>query len=202
MGEDVGGDAMKGLLIGLASVARAGKDTFAALLVEHLTALGQPVSTWAFADSLKRELEPVIRTKYGISVWTQDTKEKTLIRNELVALGRRRREESNGRHWIEQIDSSVRAGLDAGIHQVVKDVRYATHAADEAGWIHSLGGKVLYIERMVDGVPVPPANEEEEINDPKVRAAADLVVTMPTFGADYLDKMRPYVQSAWSQLNT
>ncbi len=188
-------------LLGLASVARGGKDTFASLLVAHLTSIGQPVATHAFADVLKRELESTIWAKYGISVWTQDSKEKAIIRPELVALGKQRREESNGTHWIKQIDPVVRAGLTAGVHQIVKDTRYATHAADEAGWIHSLGGKVIYIERLLpDGKPVPPANEEEAVNDPLVRAAADFVVQWPTFGQDYLDMMRPFVLNAWSEV--
>lgn len=186
------------LLIAIAGKARCGKDSFASLLTEHLGSLGQPVSHHAFADRLKRELEPIVWAKYGISVWTQDSKEKAIIRDELVTLGRQRREESNGNHWINQIDATVKAGLAAGIHQIVKDNRYA----NEAAWVHSLGGKVVYLERLLEsGTPVNAANLEEAINDPLVRAASDIVVTMPTFGENYLDMMRPFVLNTWSQLN-
>lgn len=198
MGQNLGEGEM---IIGLSSVARGGKDTFAGLLALHIVSKGHQVSTWAFADELKRELEPIVWAKYGINVWTQKNEEKAIIRDDLVALGRKRREESNGRYWINQIEPAVKAGLDAGVYQIIKDVRYATHAADEAGWIQSLGGKVIHIQRVkADGQIVDYANDEERANDPKVRAIADVTLTIPTFGQDYLDKLKPYVQDAWNQI--
>lgn len=189
-----------GILIAISGKARAGKDTFATLLIEHLTSCGQPASRWAFASELKRELEPEIRAKYGLSVWSQDSKEKAIFRDDLVAHGRKRREESNGTYWIKQIDSAVRAGLRAGVHQLVTDCRYARHDDDEAGWVKSLGGKVVYVERTLeDGSILEAANSEERENDPFVRAAASLIVTIPTL-ADPLNQMRPYVMDAWTRL--
>lgn len=192
----------KPLLIGLSGVARSGKDSFATLLIEYLTSLGQPVARWAFADQLKRELEPVIWAKYGLSVWSQISAEKAIFRDDLVAHGRLRRAESNGTYWVNQIDAPVRAGLAAGIHQIITDCRYATHEADEADWIKSLGGKVVYIERVLtDGSILEPANEEERLNTFRVKAQADLVVTLPTFSESPFDKMRPHVLDVWNQLN-
>lgn len=191
----------KPILAAISGVARCGKDSFAALLVEHLTLLGQPVATWAFADCLKRELEADIWAKYGISVWTQDSAEKAIIRDDLVAHGKKRRNESNGRHWVDQIDASVRAGLAAGVHQIIKDCRFATNNTDEAAWVHSLGGKVIHLTRLLaDGQTIQPAaNLEESRNDPLVFEAADIRLTWPTLP---LDKLRPYVQDVWTQLNT
>jgi hypothetical protein len=193
--------SFKPLVLGLSGVARSGKDSFATLLIEHLTLLGQPVARWAFADQLKRELEPIIRAKYGLSVWSQVSAEKAVFRDDLVAHGRLRRTESNGTYWVNQIDASVRAGLAAGVHQIITDCRYATHEADEADWIKSLGGKVVYVERVLtDGSILEPANEEERLNTFRVKAQADLVVTLPTFLENPLDNLRPYVLDAWNQL--
>lgn len=192
----------KPLILGLSGVARSGKDSFATLLIEHLASLGQPAARWAFADQLKRELEPVIWAKYGLSVWSQVSAEKAIFRDDLVAHGRLRRTESNGTYWVKQIDASVRAGLAAGVHQIITDCRYATHEEDEADWIKSLGGKVVYIERiLIDGSSIlEPANEEERLNTFRVKAQADLVVTLPTFLENPLDNLRPIVQATWSQL--
>ncbi len=189
------------VLIAISGKARAGKDTFANLLIAHLISLNQPVARHAFADQLKRELESEIRAKYGISVWTQDSAEKAIIRDDLVAHGRKRREESNGTHWVKQIDPAVRAGLKAGIHQIITDCRYARHEADEAGWVKSLGGHVLYVERVLeDGSILEAANSEERENDPFVKAAASVIVKWPTFQSDALNQQRPYVLDAWTQL--
>lgn len=187
------------MLYALSGTARCGKDSFSALLVSILSAQGQASATWAFADQLKRELEPTIWAKYHISVWTQDSAEKAIIRPDLVSHGEKRRAESGGRYWIEQIDPAVRAGLTAGVSQIVKDCRYASHDADEAAWVHSLGGKIIHITRILpDGMtPIGPANPQEALNDPKVYEVADVRLTWPSAP---LDELMPYVHNVLAQI--
>ncbi len=80
---------------------------------------------------------------------------------------------------------------------VVSDSRYR----NECDWIHSLGGKVIYIERILpDGTPVPPANAEEAANDDAAREVADYILSWPTFSENVLDSMRPFVLNAWTEV--
>lgn len=188
---------MTRLLYGISGVARAGKDTFASLLEQHLMTTGWAAARIAFADELKRELDPVLLQLYGISAFTADPVEKTIIRPFLVAHGKARRDQTEGAYWIDKVKPQVKDWMWLGRTAIVTDVRYA----NEAAWIHSLGGKVVYVQRInPNGSIVGPANPEEAENDPKVRAAADLVVSWPTVDANSLDQLVPYVHDAWSQL--
>lgn len=179
---------------GISGVARAGKDTFARLFAQCHDNHGYYCRNIAFADALKREIDPTLQSMYGISAWTQSTAEKVIIRPHLVELGRRRREESDGTHWIKAIDPQVKYWLGDGDNVTVTDCRYA----NEAAWIHSLGGKVIYVERTLpDGTVVGPANVEEALNDPQVRDAADIFVKWDTLP---LDRLTQVVHDVWSQL--
>jgi hypothetical protein len=190
----------KGILIGIGGVARAGKDTFAKLLVEYAASKGRVVSSFAFADELKRELEPFFKT-FGSTAFETDPEKKKKIRPILVAHGREKRLVSNGRYWIEKIEPAVKDALERGDIVLVTDTRYATHDADEAAWVKSLGGKIVYVERLIDNVPVAPANEEESLNDPLLRKAADIIVSWPTVEnlQKNIDKLTPFVDTVWSQ---
>lgn len=195
---------MKSTLFGIGGVARSGKDSFANLLLDHVQInLGQGMASHAFAQELKREIDPFLKARHGISAFTRDSNEKAIIRPDLVAWGKMRRDESNGTHWIRQIESLVTHQLACGVDVIITDVRFNTHDRDELAWIKSLGGKVVYIERvLLDGSILPPANEEEAANTFKVREAADLIVTVPTFLENHLDNMRPFVLNAYSQLTS
>jgi hypothetical protein len=188
-------------LYAIAGTARAGKDTFATLFTECAEHAGLNVSRFAFANALKAELNPYLIERYGISAWTSDDMEKQIIRPDLVAWGRMRRKQTNGTHWIKTIEPNVNAYLNLGHCVLITDCRFNTHPGDEVGWVKSLGGKVIYVERIVDGVPLKGANEEEVKHDPALRAGANVIVSWPTFSSsNYLDRMRPYVQDVWSQL--
>lgn len=190
-----------GSLYLLGGVARSGKDSFATLLIEHLTSIGRSVSRHAFADALKRELEPEIRAKYGLSVWSQVSAEKDVFRARLVEWGSYRRAQTNGTYWVKQIEDVVKVGLKNGIDQIITDCRHATSDVDEAGWGHSLGGKLIYVERVLpDGSILGPANPTEALNDELLRRASDIIVTIPTFEDCHLARTRPYVLDVWTRL--
>jgi hypothetical protein len=188
----------QGILIGCAGRARVGKGTFVTLLrqIVNNQTPHVDVEEVAFAFALKNELDPILKERFGISAWTTNDDEKKVIRPYLVARGAGARAEDPD-HWVKLIESTVRGHLGCGNVVVVSDVRYL----NEANWIHSLGGKVVYIERTLpSGESVPPANEEEAINDPQARAVSDLLIKWPTFLDNPLDNMRPFVLNAWSQL--
>jgi hypothetical protein len=181
-------------LISLAGRARVGKGTFVELSRQLLSP--RVVTEVAFAFCLKNELDPALRALHGISAWTTDDAEKKVIRPYLVERGAGARRE-NPQHWIKLAEPSVCEALDRGDIVIVSDSRYR----NECDWVHSLGGKVIYIERILpSGEPVPPANEEEAREDGPAREVSDYVISWPTFLTNPLDNMRPFVQAAWSQV--
>lgn len=183
-----------GTLFSLAGRARVGKGTFVALLGDILSERHHVVEV-AFATVLKRELDLILTAKYGISAFTTNDAEKKVIRPHLVERGAGARA-VDPNHWIKLAEPTVVAALNRGDVVVVSDSRYR----NECDWIHSLGGKVIYIERTVNGVPIDPANLEEATHDLAAKQVADHILSWPTFGEDYLTQMRPYVLDAWNRL--
>lgn len=164
----------KPTLLGIAGVGAAGKDTFYTLLRDHLS--DRTVVRMAYADALKTELDPMFRA-FGATAFETDPHLKTLIRPILVAYGCAMRVLTNGAYWVDKLEPSVRRVLGRGETVVITDNRFP----NEIGFIHGLGGKVLYLERVgPDGKVVPPANDEEAKHDPYLRANADLTVSWPT----------------------
>ena len=187
---------MTSSILGISARATAGKSTFVKLLADLVYAQDKRiVRDLAFAHALKAELDPVLTRDLGISAFTANAEHKRLIRPFLVERGAGARK-TDPDHWIKLLEPLVKEALARGEVVGVSDVRYT----NEANWVHSLGGKVVYIERLLpSGEPVPPANQEEAEQDGLTRACCDLTITWPTLP---LDRLRPYVQDVWTQLNT
>lgn len=183
------------LIVGCAGRARAGKGTFITLLSDILSEYdpARRITEYAFATALKQELDQMLTRRFGISAFTVNTEHKKVIRPFLVERGAGARAEDPD-YWIKVLDAPVRAAIAAGRDVAIGDTRYL----NELRWVHSLGGKVIYIERIQpDGTPVPFANDEETRNDPLVEAVADIRLTWPTLP---LDQLRPYVERVWREL--
>lgn len=190
-------------VIGISGVARAGKDTFAAILIKQLELAGKKVKRVALADPLKLFCDEFCRKNLGISAFTQDNAEKLLIRPLLVWFGDAKRKQTNGRFWIEQADKAI---WDAGLtdenkkpydYVVVTDVRYDHYEADEASWIkREKNGVLIHVSQFSWEYPpttkvaqppltrwfVPPANDHEMLNDPKVAKKANVRVEWENVG--------------------
>jgi hypothetical protein len=166
-------------VIGLSGVARAGKDTFAAILEKKLVEKGNTIKKIALADPLKKHCDPFLTERLGISAFTQVPEEKILIRPFLVWYGDAQRKRTHGRYWIEQANVTIEAN-DAD-YFIVTDVRYDAYEKDEIYWLQQeRKGVVCHVSRFTPEptgrVFVEPANEHERINNPKVKAKADFVV--------------------------
>lgn len=190
-------------VIGISAVARAGKDTFAGILIKQLELSGKRVKRVALADPLKLFCDDFCRRNLGISAFTQDNAEKLLIRPLLVWFGDAKRKQTNGRFWIDQANQAVReAGMWSDCckpydYVVVTDVRYDHYDHDEASWIKDEKKGVLIhlsqfswehpITTKVSQPPlsrifVPPANDHEMLNDPKVAKKANVRVEWENVG--------------------
>lgn len=180
-------------LLLLAASATAGKDTFATLIKTHLS--DRVVTKLAFADELRRELDPLFKA-FGGTAWETDPVKKALQRPVMVAHGMAQRIVSGGIHWIKALEPSVKDAMVRGETVVISDCRFE----NEMSWGKALGGKVIYIERTApDGTVVPPINEDERANDPLLRAGADCTISWPTLGDIY--QLFPFVEKACAQLN-
>ena len=187
-----------GKIIAVSGVARAGKDSWISFASEYLTERGQTCAEFAFANQLKSDLEAFVLEKFGIDIWTDDTEQKTKIRDLMVAYGRIQRVHSNGQYWIDKIRPLVTA-CPADII-FISDCRYPN---DEVDFIHGAGGIVIHISRYSsdwlgtfkdyrDG-----ANDEERKNDPLVKNKADFRFEWPDFG----DNKEAGRQLVWEFLN-
>lgn len=182
------------MLIGISAFATVGKDTFASLLTQVVSP--QRVTQVAFAQALKKELDPLFRA-FGETAFETDPVKKTLIRPILVSHGMSQRVVTNGRYWVDKVEPTVKEALKRGDLVIVTDVRFE----NEIDWLHSLGGKSVYLNR--EGVNAP--NEEEARNDPIMRAKADYLLNWPTLkkkGKIDLDSLKEIVHAWWTSTNT
>ena len=183
-------------VIGISGVARAGKDTFAAILIKKLSLQNYTVKRIALADALKKDCDEFCKKTLGISSFNQVPDEKLLIRPLLVWYGDAQRKRTNGRYWInlaqKQIDET---SFD---YYVITDVRYSHYENDEGQWIQNeCKGLICHVSKwgfysfpvgdgsysgMAQWRCIPPANEHEALNDPKMKKLANFIVEWPDIG--------------------
>jgi hypothetical protein len=162
-------------VIGLSGVARAGKDTFAAILEMKLQQAGKSVKKVSLAGPLKQQCDSFLTSNLGISAFTQVTEEKNIMRPFLVWYGDAQRKRTNGRYWIQLANKEIQeSNYD---YYIVTDIRYDAYEKDELHWLKTeMDGLLCHISKWTGSEPytqfVPPANEHEALNDPKIRIAA------------------------------
>lgn len=169
----------KPIVIGVGGFARAGKDTFVKIARNILEKKGYTTHKFAFADTLKVELDPFLKHHYGISAWTENTDEKNIIRPIMVAHGCQKRFQTKGMYWVEQVDRLLN-------HETTKTIDIAfisdCRFPNEVEWVHSRKGWFVHLKkytyrdavfeadmRMYDDAP----NNEEAYNDPIIEKEAD-----------------------------
>jgi len=151
------------MIVGLCGLARSGKDSFFEFS-ENFIFNENPNIRLAFADELKKELDNFLRGSFGIGSFSDNDKEKDIIRPILVAYGMQKRVVSNGLYWINKIEQEIKR-FENEYNFFITDVRFP----NEVSKIKDLGGKCIYIEREGN----KPPNKEEEENDPIVRGMCD-----------------------------
>ncbi|MDG1173566.1 MAG: hypothetical protein P8M67_04640 [Opitutales bacterium] len=151
------------MIIGLAGVARSGKDSFFNFC-QNTKVNGKTNLRFAFADELKSELDQFILKEFNISSFTECSREKEIIRPILVSYGMAKRKISEGKYWVEKVKSKIEFIKDSH-NCFITDVRFS----NEVDQIKKLGGICIHIERFNN----PPANEEEKNEDPIVKSKSD-----------------------------
>lgn len=166
----------------LAGNATVGKDTLFLCLQEIFKEFNIDVNRWALADKLKIEINDFTKEQYGISSFTKDIAEKTLIRDLMVSHGKIKRKQSQGTYWTQSLTPNILENLKEGELPVVCDVRYDEYPKDELYWAKEyFKGIVVYIERILpDGQLVPPANNDEKDNNVRIKEKANFILKWPT----------------------
>ena len=164
--------------IGLCGSARCGKDTFYSIANEYLSNQGYQPYRLSFADILKQDVNEFLYEKTGINAFTEEPKEKELIRDFLVAYGTKLMRRIDENYWISKVEDRIipPSPVDALPVRlpIFTDVRYL----NELKWIReTLSGTIIHITRT----GTPPANQEERKNDPLLHVHSDLHLTWGDF---------------------
>lgn len=168
-------------VIGLSGVARSGKDSFYKYLAVTASSYNKSIIRVAFADQLKKDLADFIYDRAGISVFTNNTKEKEIIRPILVAYGQMMRNLTKGAYWVDKINELIESTLlkDPSVSVCITDVRFPNEVEFVQG---KHNGYVVHLSRKsLDGSLVLPPNEEESEQDPILRSMADYTAVWETY---------------------
>jgi hypothetical protein len=169
------------MIIGITGVARSGKDTFYSILKKFLKEKNIESQRIALADELKKELGDFVEKKFKIDLNKCDGSDKELIRPLMVAYGKCRRVQTEGKYWTSLVDPRVKDLKKENILPVITDIRYIEYKEDEYSWLKSHNGILIHLSRKLDdGSFVPPANIEEKSNDNKLKAVADFSICWDT----------------------
>ena len=142
-------------LIGIAGFARTGKDSLASMMANLLEEQSHKCNTASFAYHIKKDVDLFLKSRLNISAFTEDPKEKEIIRPMLVCWGTEIiRNKIDSKYWIRKMHSTCVINTLQGAKTIIPDVRFQ----NEVEWIHSLGGTTIYIER--EGTN--PINQDEE----------------------------------------
>jgi hypothetical protein len=153
-------------LIGLCGFARSGKNSFADFIIDSCP----KVRALSFAHALKKELQPFVFQQLGISTFTEDPKEKEMIRPLLVCWGTRIiREHIDKNYWVKKLTESVNNNRKNKIISIITDVRFI----NEIEWIHNEGGLSIFVER--EGI-IPKNADESKFTEP-LKEKCNLIFT-------------------------
>lgn len=163
------------MILGISGVATSGKDTLFLILQKNLANKGIVLKRAALADQLKIDLMEFCEKHIGINILKASSEEKRIIRGLMVSYGKIKREQTRGKHWTSLLQKEIDFNLKNNIIPVVTDIRYAEYEEDELHWLKKMNNGVLvHVSRILqNGDLLPPANEEEAINDPILKKNAD-----------------------------
>lgn len=169
------------IIIGVTGFARTGKDLYCNIAKNILAMNGLNAQRFAFADELKKEVEPFLREICGVDVWTNDTEVKTDIRDFLVWYGTTFWRKREPLRWVNRVEESIRNNKYIDV-ALISDTRYP----NEGHWVHANEGWLVHLSkyskvspdggRTWDRVYQKAPNSEEEKNDPIVKKMSDFQI--------------------------
>jgi hypothetical protein len=191
---------MSVLYIGIAGVARSGKDSLA-LEIENLirSYKGKTIYRTSLAQPLKEDCKDFIKQYLGLNVFTDNNEEKATFREFLVWYGKVKRQQTEGKYWTDLLDKRVQKFQPDVC--IIPDVRYQQYDQDEVSWLKAKENNILiHLQRIaINGEIVPPANMDESINDSIIQNSADYKILWPTFtDENKQENMREFAEKAFN----
>ena len=149
-------------LIGICGFARTGKDALAGFLQNQISKNSNQAKISSFAYHLKKDVDSFLQDRLNISAFTEDPKEKEIIRPLLVCRGTKvMRDRIDKGYWVRKMYDVRAVHKSQDIKTIIPDVR----SDNEVEWIHSLGGTTIYLERNGVG----PINDDEATYTKKLK---------------------------------
>ena len=156
-------------IIGIAGNAGSGKDTLGENFESILKDQGIKSQRLSFAHELRKSVDKFLIEQTGISAFTSDKKEKSLIRPFLVCWGTDIMRKINDDIWVEKLEPSL---YDNHVN-IITDLRFP----NELKWLKSKKGLSVMIKRS----GVDPANDYEKVNNEEMSKDVDLNFEMGNF---------------------
>jgi len=179
-------------MIGIAGIARAGKDTLASDLSEIIKAdMGIDVRVFSFANKLKEQLDDFLKQNYNISAFTEKTEEKNIIRDLLVCHGETMKSIHGNTIWANLVIDSIKESKEK-FFPIIPDVRFDF----EVDAVKNENGQVVHISKIGN----KPPNEIEAKNDPVVATASDIRHSWPPYEPDEMHECKAHAEIIWQIL--
>ena len=153
-------------IIGIACAARSGKDTLCRSLMRVLknTYNLESIRTSIAGDKVKEDLKDLLEKNIQMNSFTENNKEKELLRPLLIEYGKLMRNKTDGRYFIDSF-KKIKNKIN-----IIPDIRYVEYPKDEMYWLkNEAKGFLIFIERK----NVFDANETEKINNNIIKKLAD-----------------------------
>lgn len=175
-------------IIGISGYAGCGKDLFFNLFKEEVSKRGARAGRVSIADPLKAEVRDTLLQLKGVDPTSCTRAQKDSIRDFLVFYGCQKRNETDGRYWIDKASKTIKDLSDKFDFICVTDVRFNKFVRDEVSWVRDeLGGKLLVIKQFlfephygdVSKVFQTPPNNTEEWNMKRVEEDCDFTLEWP-----------------------
>ena len=181
-------------MIGIAGIARAGKDTLASDLSEIIKAdMGVDVKIYSLALPIKSHLNDLLKSYYHISPFTEDTEEKKIIRPIMVAHGEQMKQKFGKDIWLKELLSTIHEDLRyKEFFPIISDVRFDF----EVEAVKNENGQVIHISKIGN---IPP-NKIEAENDPIVATASDIRHSWPPYEPDEMHECKVHAEILWQML--
>lgn len=158
-----------GKILALSGFAETGKDEF--FKIAKVVLADKKIRRLSFADSLKNYLDPFLKEETGISAFTTDKEEKTIIRPYLVSIANYYRWKTKGRFWIDKWKEDKQRNFRDYDILFVCDMRFI----NEVVFIkNEMRGTNISIDLMVDGEAKKPANVSEATQTTMAKSMCDL----------------------------
>ena len=183
---------MNKIYIGVSGFARSGKNLFCDIAQKVLKEKYNLTSkTYALAYFLKKDCEPFIQEKLGLSAFSEKTEDKNAFREMLVWYGGVKRKQTEGKYWTGLLHEELKK--DTNNVNFISDIRYVEYVDDEVFWLKKqLNGKLVHVSKYTYGFPsvgrhyrindkskkiyTEAPNQHVALNDPKIRILADYKV--------------------------